>query len=340
MNILGVLIWFLLPVLLGYSTCKILRWKEMNQIETYLIGFFLLFLLQGIILVPLVILKQSFQTAKFLFLIIGGVITLFFFISILFELKKRKVGGEEKRNTVLLRKEKVYLCLAIIVFGLMMFRMYGLSNMLREDIMLETVKVTVDTETMFQYHPLTGRQMEGGMILSKKIISLPLFYSCFVSLTDINPQFFLNEVVGIFVYVASLLSCTLIYKRIANINRKKLYLFFVLYGLLVLSGDYHQATLAYQILYQGYLGETICYAVILPYQLYIIISWYQEEGSEEKLTFKDRSQFVLKLLLPLSTSFFIAGLGTGCVLLILCLFISAACCLIQSIMEVRACRES
>ena len=51
MEILGVILWFIMPALAGYTVCNILRWKETNQIETYLIGFFFLFFSQSFLLI-------------------------------------------------------------------------------------------------------------------------------------------------------------------------------------------------------------------------------------------------------------------------------------------------
>jgi len=60
MYIIGIVLLFILPFAAG-TVCKgILRWKETSQIETYLIGFFFLFFLQGVVLVPLVLLNSAF----------------------------------------------------------------------------------------------------------------------------------------------------------------------------------------------------------------------------------------------------------------------------------------
>ena len=63
MEILGVILWFIMPALAGYAGCNILRWKETNQIETYLIGFFFLFFSQSFIFIPAVFAKMDFQLA-------------------------------------------------------------------------------------------------------------------------------------------------------------------------------------------------------------------------------------------------------------------------------------
>lgn len=336
MEILGVILWFVMPAVAGYTVCNILRWKkETNQIETYLIGFFFLFFMQGVIFVPCVFANLSYRMATMGIFALQGVLVVLALVFFLLNLKKKK----EKADPTYSKKDQFFMVTAVLIFVANVVRMAMSSHVLREDMMLETVKTTVQTRTMFQYHPLTGCMMEAGMISSKKIVTLPLFYSSFVSMTGIDAQLFLQVVVGAFVLALSSLSASLIYTRVAAVNQKKLHLFWSIYGLLVLAGDYHPATLSYRILKQGYLGETICFAVILPYLLYVVVCWYQAEGGEEKLSFVNRLQYVLKLLLPLGTSFVITGLGTGIVLLVICLFVAAACCLIKSIQEVRACKE-
>ena len=59
MYIFGAILFMVLPYMAGYSCKSIFRWKETNQIETYLIGFFFLFFLQGVVLVPSVWLGKS-----------------------------------------------------------------------------------------------------------------------------------------------------------------------------------------------------------------------------------------------------------------------------------------
>lgn len=339
MNILGVILWLLMPVFIGLIAKNILRWKEMSQIETYLTGFFLLFLLQGIIFVPMVFLKQPFLTAEIAVIIVFGILMLVSLILTLIQFRKSKSLGESRIKTPLSKREKIYFCITLLTFVWVILRMTGSVDILREDITLETVKTTVATNTMFQYHPLTGNMMEAGLIQSKKIITLPLLYSAVVDFFRMDAMTFLYVVVGAGTYIASVFSASLVYKKMTAVNRKKLYIFMFIYNLLVLSGDYHHVTLCSHLLYQGYLGETICFAVILPYLLYVVLDWYQSEGGEEHPTNAKRIQFVMRLLIPLCISVFLTGLGTGFVLLVICLLIAAACCLIRSLKEVKACKE-
>ena len=63
MGIIGVLFIFLLPLVAGSALNTILRQKETSQIETYLIGFFLLFFLQGVVFFPSVLQNVTFVAA-------------------------------------------------------------------------------------------------------------------------------------------------------------------------------------------------------------------------------------------------------------------------------------
>ena len=116
-------------------------------------------------------------------------------------------------------------------------------------------------------------------------------------------------------------------------------MFWLVYGLLLLAGDYHTDTMAYRMLYRGYDGTTICFGVILPYLLYLIVSWYKLESGEETVTLGVRVMYVLKMLLGFAVSVVITGLGTGFVFLFMATVIAGICCLLKSIKEVRECRE-
>ena len=340
MSILGIALWLLMPALAGYVIRHIFRWKETSQIETYLTGFFFLFFMQGVIFVPCVFLHLSFEPARMILAAFFALVLLCSFIFLLLDIKKgkfKKSPGPSSSGVT--KKEKLYFIFAVTVFCLVVMRMIFSQSLLREDMTLETVRTTVATKTMFEYHPLTGQKMDAGLIASKKIITLPLLYSGIVSLTHADAWLFLNVGMGLMIYIASAFAVSLVYQKMTMFSRKNMFLLFVFYSLLILSGDYHQVTLSYKILYQGYLGETICFAVILPYLLSVVIDWYHKAGGEERLTTRERVYYMLKLLFPLMTSVFLTGLGTGLILLVLCLFIAAACCLIKSIGEVRACRK-
>ena len=341
MDIIGAVLFMLLPYLAGYSCKRILRWRETNQIETYLIGFFFLFFLQGVILIPCVWLEKSLTDASSICLIVSLVLAVAAGILGLWEfIAKRKIEPKETAVKIFWKKtEHILFILMTAVFVCVLVRMFLGMNMLREDIVLETVTTTLQSDTLFKVHPLTGRTMEAGMITSKKIVTLPLFYACVVRLTGLEADVFLYLAAGVMVLLCSYYASALLLSKITMPTRGKMYVFWTLYGLLILAGDYHADALAYRLLYSGYDGITICFAVILPYLLYLIVSWYKSESGEEAVTLGNRIMYILKMMLGLGASIVITGLGTGFVFLFMAMVIAGICCLLKSIKEVRACRE-
>ncbi len=343
MYIIGAVLLFIMPYLAG-RTCKgILRWKETNQIETYLIGFFFLFFLQGLIFVPAVLIGMSFTLACTILL---GAVAAVALLAVVFIIGKKiklrnSIEDNQDKKKISRRKGDVWgLCGVLLIWGLLILRMVLGMNILRDDIVLETVNTTIQTDTMFVYHPLLGRMLEAGMITSKKIVTIPLFYASLSVLTGIEATTLLYVFVNAMVLGCSYYSLAILYTKVTNITRGKLYTLWITYGLLIFAGDYHQNTLAYKILYQGYEGSTICFAVIMPYLLSLVISWYKQECEAEKVTMRMRIEFILKIVLGLAVSMVITSLGTGFIFLFLTLVIAAVCCLLKSIKEVNACKES
>ena len=341
MYIIGIILLFILPFAAGCACKGILRWKETNQIETYLIGFFFLFFLQGVVLVPCVFLNLDFATASMALMGVIGVVLLLGLL--MFGIACKRAGKteepEEKRKTLWRKKDGFLFAGMILVFVLLIIRMVTGMNILRDDTVLETVNITVSTGTMFTHHPLTGMIMDGGMIASKKIVTLPLFYAVFVQIFGVETKYFLYLAVNVLVLGCSYYACALLLNKVSVLSRSKLYAYWLVYGLLLLAGDYHKTTLGYRFLYQGYEGMTICFGVMIPYLLYLILSWYRSEGAEEKVSLYTRVTYVLKMALVFACSMVITGLGTGFLFLFMSGAVAAVCCLIKSIKEVRTCKE-
>ena len=341
MYIFGAIFFLVLPYLAGYSCKSILRWKETNQIETYLIGFFLLFFLQAVIFIPFVWLGKSLTDAVSVLYLTALVLVVLFALFLLAGLISRRKKDAETTVKVPWRKtDRAYLLLMVLVFLLVLLRMALGMDLLRDDIVLETVLSTIQSDTLFETHPLTGRIMEAGMISSKKIITYPLFYAGIVQMTGMEAGIFLYFVMGVMTMICSYYAYALLFSQVTYPARSKMYIFWIVFGLLVLAGDYHTGVISYKLLYQGYEGNTICFGVILPYLLYLIASWYKKESEEEKNTLGNRLMYITKIALGLVVSVLMTGLGSGFVFLFMAIVIAGICCLLKSIKEVRECRES
>lgn len=341
MYILGIILLFILPFAAGTVCKSILRWKETNQIETYLIGFFFVLFLQGVILAPCVFLGLSFDLACTLTLGMGVVLlvlgTILFLVTTIKE--KKQENTEEKKKLFWRKGDKLLYFAMMVTFVLVVAKIIFGQDILRDDIVLETVNTTINNGSMFTHHPLTGMMMDGGMIASKKIVTLPLFYAAVVKLTGAEADVFLYLIVNVWVVGCSYYACLLLFSNFTTVTRSKIYSYLAVFGLLLLSGDYHKGTLPYRLLYQGYEGVTICFGVLMPYLLYVIFSWYKRESEEERTSLGMRFMYLLKIVLVFATSMVISSLGTGFLFLFLTAGIVAICCLLKSVKEVRACKE-
>lgn len=337
MEIFGVLIIYIMPYLAGYVGKRITGQKEMSQIETYLTGFFLLFLAQGFVFSAGVFLGWSFDTTctvmqyvqlgiQVIFLILAGINLL--------PSKRKQVKIEKLR-----KEERILLCCMLIVFILVVLKIFASKEGMRSDALLETVRTTLSTGTMFQYHPLTGQKLELGLITSKKIVTLPLYYAYLTKLTGMDPAVLLYDVLGVQTLVTVYFVSALLISRVCSQVKRKVFLFELFLGLLLLSGDYYKETLSYHLIYNGYLGMTISLGVILPYLLYLIYSWYMDETKDQIITWKNRILYLARMALCFMASFFITGLATGCLFLLLAMVVAGICCLLITLWEVKACRE-
>ncbi len=341
MYIIGVILLFILPFAAGIVCKSILRWKETNQIETYLIGFFFLFFLQAVVLIPFVWMGKSLTQASGVMTVLAlAVLILGLVCAIVSAVYKSKKHAGAVQKMPWKKTERAYALLMIFVFLLLLLRMALGMDLLRNDIVLETVQTTLQSDGLFVTHPLTGRVMEAGMIASKKIVTLPLFYACISQITGVDADVLLYFVMNAMVLLCSYFSVSLLFSKVSLPTRGKRNIFLIIYGLLILAGDYHMGTISYRLLYQGYEGMTICFGVILPYLLYLIISWYKKEIEEEKNTLVNRMMHLLKILLGLVVSVLVTGLGTGFVFLFMAIVLAGVCCLLKSVKEVRECKES
>ena len=159
--------------------------------------------------------------------------------------------------------------LAWLFLGIVIVVAFGtVTN--RTDAVAETVVTTLMTDTMNQYHPFTKRPLEMGVILSRKIITLPFWYSILSVWTGFEGV----DTVWILGTLITALCSLLAFGELGGLlffrDFSKTWLLVVLLELLYLSGDYYVGAAGYRQLYYGYSGEVIVATVIIPCVLCIL----------------------------------------------------------------------
>lgn len=315
---LGIVLLWLAVYLLGMLLVKLGREKETSQLWIHLTGFFFLFFTQGTIFTAAQLLGWSFIRALNVLALVLGAASL---LSVLL-CKKELIALAGKRKGMLKRRKtrNIYLMLVFWFWlGIFLVLCKGMVGN-RQDALLETMQTALLTDTMNQYHPFTGQFMELGVILSRKILTLPFWYGAVKSWTGFTPQDTVWVWGSFFTITFSLMAFSELAGLLFRRDFRKTWLFAGLLELLILSGDYVSSAAGYRLLFYGYAGETIVGAVALPmllcvlYRLFAPLFQSQEEFDQEREGITPWGA-ILKLGLLFTASLFLAPLLWGPVLL-------------------------
>lgn len=238
------------------------RRKESSWAEYYLTGFFSIFLFQGLCFFGATILGVSFEIVSAF--VLGGLG--FAALVGLFCFRKQKKVREKIQYD-----KAMYLingCFLLLIFVIIMQYTVGTRN----DAFLETVQASVISDNMNTIHPLTGTIYQQGLILSKKIITLPLFYAAIANVFHVDAM----ELVygcGSMITVTLIFALATCYSNLffeTKLRIKQMFLFLVL--LLMVSGDYALTSIGTRIFNYGYRGEILITFLAIPYLIYYIIT--------------------------------------------------------------------
>lgn len=347
----GTLLLIALPYMVGYILKFCFNKREISQIETYLIGFFSLFLLQGVVLAGGNILDIPVNELRMILLgivIAIQVVWVIVLISHTVLSSRRQIraavesqidenpdvniisargsnhGIDELTHESLGKSDYILMCLAVVSAVLVVLRIIYLLNYIRMDGMLATVRTSASTGTIFQYNPFTNQPFSIGLIGSRKIISLPIYYSFWTGTFGIDASLFLNMIIILQTYICSLMTIVLLVVPLLHSRRKEL-IFCIFFNALVLSGDYYSHAQGFKLLHQGYDGAVIVALVMIPYCMYLVTEFYQQElqGS----SWSNRIFSIVRLAICALGSIFITTLSSGLLLIVIVLIIMFAVCI-------------
>lgn len=315
---LGVVLLWIVVYLSGILFCKISGEKGTSQLWKHLIGFFFLIFCQGIVFFVGQLLNWTFRKTTMIltvFLLIICCVSMFVCKKEIGELwkKVKKFSFKEVKNGR-------YLALLFwILLGIVFVVAFGTAGN-RNDAMVETVLTTLMTDTMNQYHPFTKAKLELGVILSKKIITLPFFYSMLSIWTGfdaVNTVWVLGTLITI---VCSLLAFAELGGLLFFRDFKKTWLLLVFMELMYLSGDYYIGSAGYRQLFYGYSGEVIVATVLIPCILSILYRFFGPILREDFPSEKEKIGWlgtILNMGLFVGSSFFLTSLAWGILMVVI-----------------------
>lgn len=352
MEIIGIIVILTLPYMAGYILKSIMNIKEISQMEIYLIGFFFVLFLQGkIFTTGNVVLHKSFDDICNGFWIVTIIMFVLFILALIFNITVRlkKGNGNTIYHTKWSKQDLLLLGLVIITAAAVVFRVLSLHNYLRSDLMLATVRTTMSTRTMFEYNHIISQRFTLGLISSKKIITLPLYYAYLSSYFGIEETLLLYIILSIKTIMCMYFACMTFISPIMK-NRRKLLIFAFFLSTLFLSGDYYSGSIGTRLLWNGYSGETIVAAVIIPYIMYVITDWYRQERNlrintvtnpqaSDKVKGITKGNIhryivnIFRLVLCLGASLFITGITSGILLVAITIVVLGVLSVLRFIVE-------
>lgn len=278
---LAIILLWIVVYLSGMLLCKIERKKETSQLWIHLTGFFFLFLSQGFLFFGGQLLGISFSTCKSYLELWYAAVS---FLSLIV-CRKEILSHSKRIKSFSVKKIPYFRHISLIVFLLigLLWMIYEAGEGNRNDAVVEIAGTTLLTDTMNQYHPFTHEPLRLGVILTRKIITLPFWYAALSSWIGCSP-FFAVTVVGtsitlIFALLAFAELGSLLFER----NRHYTCWLVIFLELLYLSGNYYEGSEAFRQLYYGYSGEVIVATVLVPAML---ITLYRMMGATLRSGFK------------------------------------------------------
>ena len=308
----------------GMLFCKISGEKETSQLWKHLIGFFVLIFCQGVVFFGGQLLGWEFRKAE---TILNDLLILLCLLSLLL-CRRELLEIVQKAKKISLKdmKNGRYFALLFWLFIGMIVVVFTGTTANRSDAMVETVQTTLMTNTMNQYHPFTGQPLELGVIMSRKIITLPFWYSTLCHWTGMEAMDVVWKLGTLITAGCSLLAFGELGGLLFFRNFKKTWLLLILMELLYLSGDYYTGAVGYRQLFYGYSGEVIVSTVLIPAVLCILYRFFGPLLREDFPVEKERISiwgFLLSMGLCVSSSLFLTSFGWGFFMVLLSVILFA-----------------
>ena len=296
----------------GMLFCKISGEKGTNQMWKHLVGFFFLIFFQGIFFFGGQLLHWTFHKTAMIFSAF-----LFGVCCACVLLCKNELCGSLKKIKQFRFHDLEYGRYWALFFWLFLGIVYAVAfgtAVNRGDAVVETVQTTLMTNTMNEYHPFTRQPLELGVIMSKKIITLPFWYAMLSVWTGFDAVTTVWAVGTLLTMICSLLAFAQLGGLLFFRDFKKTWLLLVFMELMYLSGDYYIGSAGFRQLFYGYSGEVIVSTVLIPCIFCVLYRFFgpilREDFPEEKEKVSWWGM-ILSLGLFVGSSFFITSFAWG-----------------------------
>lgn len=269
---------FVIPFMVGIAARKILDYKGRGITEAFLCGVLTMLSISGALQLMLLLLKRPFSEYMRIYPLLLIVLALVGGVVLFFELREAREGLNWKehflgffRYLFYSAETKVFSLLTLTVFILCVLRIVLGVPDVSGDFTLETVRTTLATDTIYQYNSFTGQEVAEGMPIRQQILTLPFFLTFLSEISGMDAALLVYKIFPCYV----LMLAVLVYSRWAGtlfVNRRDLQSgFLFLISFMIFVGDYAGVAPASLLLHQGFTGNALCAAVVIPFAIYLCV---------------------------------------------------------------------
>lgn len=272
--ILLILFLLFVPFLIGQPICKMLNRGGKEVVDIYVCGVMTMFVISGVLHLFVMLTNNSFSYYLKMYPIIVFTMAIIGAVLIVFDVKKNKAENSVKPRitgfgSAWLKNGELLMfgVLNLVVMLLCVTRIVTGEPDVTGDFTLETIRTTLQTDSIYQYNSFTGKLIEEGMPIRQQILTLPFFQLFLSDFFCVEIKTVLYKIFPCFVFFWGVL----VYSRLAEIlfakQKERQLLFVFIVNFMMLVGDYARMTPAALVIHQGFTGYAICAHVIIPFAI-------------------------------------------------------------------------
>lgn len=273
--ILLILSLLIVPFFLGQPVSKIIDRGSRDVTDTYICGVMTMFVLSGALHFFVMFTNRPFSEYVKLYPVVIAFLMLVGVVITVFGVKKNSGEHGIKAKMIAFGKvwfksgeTKLFAILTLITLFLCVIRILTGEPDVTGDFTLETIRTTLQTDTIYQYNSFTGMLLAEGMPIRQQILTMPFYLAFLSEFFGVGVELVIYRVFPCFV----LLMGFLVYTRLAGVlfpeNKEKQTVFMFVICFMILVGDYAHAAPAALMLHQGFTGNALCVGVVIPFVIY------------------------------------------------------------------------
>lgn len=267
------------PFLLGQPVRKVLDHGGRGGTDTYILGVMTMLTISGVLHFFVMYINGPFSVYLRLYPVIIICVSAVGIILTIMDIKRNNVEFSIKARVIAFgrswfksRELMIFGGLTLITILLCIIRILTGQPDVTGDFTLETIRTTLQTDSIYQYNSLTGRLLEEGMPIRQQILTLPFFQTFLSVCSGIDINLLIYKIFPCYTLVLAVL----VYSRFAGTlfvkQKESQMIFMFMISFMILVGDYAQAAPAALMLHQGFTGNAMCAGVIIPFSIYLCMN--------------------------------------------------------------------